>query len=114
MDFSQKQFGHMDIDVRKEDDVYTIKLGGFIDTASSPYLQKKVEDISVETIGNGGFNVVFDLAEVEFVSSAGLRVLLMARKIADRQNGRISLINVKDSIREVLDMTGFSKILDVK
>jgi anti-sigma B factor antagonist len=104
----------MNIVITNEEGVYTIKLGGFVDTASSPYLQKKVEDISSETYEKGGFNVVFDLADVEFVSSAGLRVLLMARKMADRQNGNITLVNVKDSIRDVLNMTGFAKILNIK
>jgi anti-sigma B factor antagonist len=104
----------MDIDITNENGVYTIKLGGFVDTASSPYLQKKVEDIASETYEKGGFDIVFDLGEVEFVSSAGLRVFLLARKIADRQKGNITLINVKDSIRDVLKMTGFAKILNIK
>ncbi|MDR3280494.1 MAG: STAS domain-containing protein, partial [Synergistaceae bacterium] len=67
----------MDINVTHEDDIYMIKLNGFLDTNSSPELQEQVERISSETYEKGGFNIVFDLADVEFVSSAGLRVLLM-------------------------------------
>jgi anti-anti-sigma factor len=54
------------------------------------------------------------MAAVEFISGAGLRAPLMARKTADRQNGSIAVTNVKQSIREVFDMTGFSKILNIK
>jgi anti-anti-sigma factor len=104
----------MNIDIDNESGVYTIKLGGFVDTASSPFLQKKVEDIASSTYEKGGFNIVFDLDAVEFVSSAGLRVFLLARKIADKQKGNITLINVRESIRDVLKMTGFAKILNIK
>jgi len=104
----------LDINVTHEDDIYMIKLNGFLDTNSSPELQERVEGISSETYEKGGFNVVFDLADVEFVSSAGLRVLLLTKKIADRQKGKLAVINVKDSIKEVLDMTGFSKVLNVR
>jgi anti-sigma B factor antagonist len=91
-----------------------IKLDGFLDTASSPELQEKVEGISSETYDKGGFNIVFDLADVGFVSSAGLRVLLLAKKLTDRQKGKMAVINAQQSIREVFDMTGFSKILNLK
>ena len=103
----------MNINMTHENDCYMIKLDGFLDTASSPDLQKKVEDISSETFGKGGFNIVFDLADVGFVSSAGLRVLLLTKKLTDRQNGKMAVINVQQSIREVFDMTGFSKILNL-
>ena len=104
----------MKIDITHENDIYMIKLSGFLDTASSPELQEKIEAISSETYDKGGFNLVFDLEEVEFVSSAGLRVMLLTRKLADRQKGKMAVINVRQSIREVFDMTGFSKILNLK
>ena len=104
----------MDINMTHENDYYMIKLDGYLDTASSPELQKKVEDISTETFEKGGFNIVFDLANVGFVSSAGLRVLLLTKKLTDRQNGKMAVINVQQSIREVFDMTGFSTILNLK
>jgi len=104
----------LDINMTHENDYYMIKLDGYLDTASSPELQKKVEDISTETFEKGGFNIVFDLANVGFVSSAGLRVLLLTKKLTDRQNGKMAVINVQQSIREVFDMTGFSTILNLK
>ena len=103
----------MDIDITHDNDCYVIKLGGFFDTPSSPELQQKVEDIASETYGKGELNVVFDMADVEFLSSAGLRVLLMAKKFTDKQNGKMAIVNVRQSIREIFDMTGFSKILNL-
>jgi anti-sigma B factor antagonist len=90
------------------------KLAGMIDSSAAPDFQAAVESAGSEAYDKGGFNAVFDLAGVEFISSAGLRVLLMARKTADRQNGTIAVTNVKQSIREVFDMTGFSKMLNIK
>ncbi|MCL2009888.1 MAG: STAS domain-containing protein [Synergistaceae bacterium] len=105
----------MDIDVTQEDNCYTIKLGGFFDTDSSPALQQKVEDIMSETYEKKDeFSVVFDLNAVEFVSSAGLRVLLMAKKMTDRQKGKMSVVTDRQPIREVFNMTGFSKILNLQ
>ena len=104
----------MNIDMTHENDCYLLKLDGFLDTASSPELQKKVEDMSSKAYDKSGFDVVFDFEGVGFVSSAGLRVLLLAKKLTDKQNGKIAVINVQQPIREVFDMTGFSKILNLK
>lgn len=104
----------MEINITHEDDVYYVKLKGMLDIASSPALQEHVEAISSETYEKGGFNMVFDLSDVEYVSSAGIRVFLMARKTADRQKGKIAVINVGKAIYDVFDMTGFAKILNVK
>ena len=104
----------MDINVTRDNDCCMIKLGGFFDTPSSPELQRKVEDIASETFGKGGLNFVFDLEDVEFLSSAGLRVLLLAKKLTDKQNGKMAVINVRQSIREIFNMTGFSKIFNLR
>jgi anti-sigma B factor antagonist len=104
----------LEINITHEDDVYYVKLKGMLDTVSAPEIQERVEDISSETYEKGGFNMVFDLADVEYVSSAGIRVFLLARKTADRQKGKIAVINVGKSIYDVFDMTGFVKILNVK
>jgi anti-sigma B factor antagonist len=104
----------MDINVTNENGQYIFKLAGMIDSTAAPYFQDAVTKAADETYEKGGFNAVFDMADVAFISSAGLRVLLMARKMADRQNGTIAVTNVKRSIREVFDMTGFSKMLNIK
>ena len=104
----------MDINITNNNGQYIFKLAGMIDSTAAPDFQAAVERAAGETYEKGGFNAVFDMADVEFISSAGLRVLLMARKTADRQNGTIAVTNVKQSIREVFDMTGFSKMLNIR
>jgi anti-anti-sigma factor len=99
---------------REDDGSVVLKLYGFLDTTTSPALQARIEELSAEAIGSGGLNLVIDLEDVEFVSSAGLRVLLLATKIAKRQSGSVIVANVKDSIKEILDMTGFTSILNIR
>ena len=62
---------------------------------------------------NGVKSLVFDFKEVEYLSSAGLRVLLVAQKIMSKQ-GKMSLRNVNKSVMEVFEITGFSNILDIE
>jgi anti-anti-sigma factor len=102
------------MNVTKADGKYLVKLSGYLDTNSAPDFQTRVEELSIEALDAGGLNLDIDMEEVAFVSSAGLRVLLLATKIAKRQKGSVVVRNVKDSIKEVLDMTGFSSILDVR
>jgi anti-sigma B factor antagonist len=58
--------------------------------------------------------VILDLAKVDYISSAGLRVLLSAHKRAQACGGSQTLINVTSDVREVLNMTGFSDVLNLK
>ena len=62
---------------------------------------------------NGVKSLVLDLKDVEYLSSAGLRVLLVAHKVMAKQ-GKMSLRNVNKSVMEVFDITGFSNILDIE
>jgi anti-anti-sigma factor len=98
----------------KEDGRIRLKLSGFLDTTSAGDVQKRIEALSEEAPDNGGLNLEIDLDEVEFVSSAGLRVLFLATKTAKRQQGTVIVTHVSDSIQEVLDMTGFTTILDIR
>jgi len=104
----------MDMNVTKENGQILIKLSGYLDTTAAPELQKCVEDLSAETYGAEGPHLVFDVHELEFISSSGLRVLLIASKMAVRLGGSMELRNVKESIKEILDMTGFSAIFKLK
>lgn len=61
----------------------------------------------------GGLAVILDCQALEYVSSAGLRVILMAAKRATQTQGRLLLCQLQDNVREVLEISGFLKILDV-
>lgn len=85
-----------------------IELEGRLDTISAPQLEaelkKSVTGISV---------LVFDFEKLEYLSSAGLRVLLSAQKVMNRQ-GEMKIRNVNDTIMDIFEVTGFSEILTIE
>ncbi len=85
-----------------------LSLAGRLDTTTAPELETTVK-------GNiaGVESLVFDFAKLEYISSAGLRVLLSAQKIMNKQ-GAMAVTNVCDEIQEIFEVTGFSDILTIK
>ena len=86
----------------------TLALEGRLDTTTAPQLEAELQD-SIE----GVTDLVMDFEKLEYISSAGLRVLLAAQKIMNKQ-GEMKLIHVCDDIKEVFDITGFADILTVE
>ena len=97
----------MDIIKNASEKTLNIALVGRLDTITAPDLDKELKDSlpGVETLA-------FDFSKLEYISSAGLRVLLSAQKVMNKQ-GSMTLTNVNDSILEVFEMTGFSDILTI-
>jgi anti-anti-sigma factor len=58
--------------------------------------------------------VVIDFLNVAYISSAGLRALLIGQKTAASKGGSMKLVNIADTVKTVLDMSGFSNILDIE
>ena len=86
----------------------TIILSGRLDTTTAPGLETELkQNIS------GVEELVLDFAALEYLSSAGLRVLLAAQKVMNRQ-GSMVLRNVNDTIMEIFEVTGFSDILNIQ
>lgn len=85
----------------------TIKIVGRLDTVTSPKLEEEIES----SIG-GVSKLVLDFAELEYISSAGLRVLLKTQKAIVKQ-GEMIIINASETIREVFELTGFIDILTI-
>ncbi len=83
----------------------TMAIEGRVDTTTAPELDNQLKD-SIE----GVTDLILDFTKVEYVSSAGLRVLLSAQKTMNKQ-GQMKLIGVSDDIKEIFDITGFSEIL---
>lgn len=83
----------------------TIAIIGRLDTVTAPKLEEEVM-ASVKGIST----LVLDLAQLEYVSSAGLRVLLKAQKLMNKQ-GEMLIVNASDTIKEVFELTGFIDIL---
>ena len=81
---------------------------GEINSFTAPELEEVIDNDL-----NGVKSLVLDLKDVEYLSSAGLRVLLVAHKVMAKQ-GKMSLRNINKSVMEVFDITGFSNILDIE
>lgn len=78
-----------------------------LDTNNSP----EVEETITEKIQDGEEKVVFDLGRTDYVSSAGLRVILVTAKLLKLKNGKMALCNANDQILEVLEISGFHSIV---
>ena len=83
-------------------------LEGRLDTTTAPELESEVK-----TSLDGVSKLTFDLKDLEYVSSAGLRVLLSAQKIMNAQ-GEMKIRNVNETVMEIFEVTGFSDILDIE
>ena len=92
----------------RRDDALTVKLEGRLDTTTAPELEGALRDELSEVKA-----LVFDLSGLEYISSAGLRVLLSTQKTMNRQ-GSMKLIGVKETIMEIFSITGFCDILTIE
>ena len=85
-----------------------IVLEGLLDTQTAP----KLEEVITEKLGSVD-EVNFDFADLEYLTSAGLRVLLTAQQEMEDKDGKMTLTNVNDEIMEVFEMTGFTDVLTI-
>ena len=97
----------MTINTKQEGSNMTIALEGRLDTLTAPDLEAVIKEQL-----HGVTDLVFDLKEIAYVSSAGLRVLLAAQKIMNRQ-GSMKVTNVNRSVMEIFEITGFSEVLTI-
>ena len=86
----------------------TIALEGRLDTTTAPELEKELKESL-----DGVTELVMDFSKLDYISSAGLRVLLSAHKTMMKQSG-MKVTNVNEMVKEVFDVTGFSDILDIE
>lgn len=86
----------------------TVVLEGRLDTTTSPELEKSLRE-SLE----GVEELVLDLGKLEYISSAGLRVLLSAQKLMMKQ-GSMKVTNVNETVMEIFEVTGFVDILTIE
>ena len=98
----------MNIEMKRNAEVTTIEITGRLDTTTAPVLDKTInEDIE------GTKDLILDMKGLEYISSAGLRVLLSAQKKM-MKIGSLKVVNVCESVMEVLEMTGFADILVIE
>lgn len=97
----------MEFEKIKEGDKLTYKIRGRLDTSTAPEL---AADLSLD----GVKELIFDMLEVDYVFSAGLRVFLQAQKTINSNGGTMKLINVQPSVKEVFNIVGFTGIMDIE
>lgn len=95
-----------DVDNRK----LVISLSGRLDTITSPQLEEEINRYSLDETET----VILNVKELEYISSAGLRLVLMLHKKMAKQGGQLKLINVNDMVMEIFDMIGMSDFLDIE
>ncbi len=98
----------MNIEKKLEGQTLAIALEGRLDTTTSPDL----EEVLASSL-DGVTALVFDFGKLDYLSSAGLRVLLSAQKRMNKQ-GSMKLVHVNDAVKEVFDITGFADFLTVE
>ena len=98
----------MEIETTRNDSELTVALSGRLDTLTSPDLEEMLDE-ELE----GMERLIFDLGELEYISSAGLRVLLGAYKMMEEYNGML-IRNVTEPVMDVFEVTGFSDVLDIE
>ena len=98
----------MPINYKIEAEKLTVSPEGRLDTMTSPEFEKELLNLL-----GGVSNLVLDMSKVEYVSSAGLRVILKAQKVMFNQ-GEMKLVGVNENVMEVFEITGFSNILKIE
>lgn len=98
----------MEIIKKLENNSLTLSLVGELNTVSAPELEKVIKDELA-----GVKNLVLDLAKLDYLSSAGLRVVLMAQKVMNKQ-GSLVVKHVNSQIMDIFDMTGFTTVLTIE
>ena len=96
----------MTINVERDFELVTLEITGRLDTTTAPNLESVVNELSEDTK-----ELVFDMSEVEYISSAGIRVLLGAYKKMNSNCGIMRIERANDMVSEVFEMTGLSEML---
>jgi anti-sigma B factor antagonist len=96
------------ISVTNDGTEYTFFLEGKLDTITSPNLDSKINEVI-----NGATKITMDLAKLEYISSAGLRVLLGALQ-AMEDKGEMVVCNLTAPVREIFELTGFANLFNIK
>ena len=98
----------MTINRKENNGAYIYEIEGRIDTLTAPELESDIKGVA-----DKAESLLLDFAKVEYISSAGLRVLLFAHKTMAKKGG-LKVVNVGEDIMEIFDVTGFSDILSIE
>ena len=99
----------MEITTRDVNDVKVVQIEGELDTGSSPDAQNQLDQLR----GQGVKKILLDLTNLDFISSAGLRVLLATAQELKENGGDLRVCSLNREVKEVFDISGFSTLLMV-
>ena len=99
----------MEVKILDQNNEKVAVIAGRVDTVTSSDLEN-----AVSQVWNAPVTLVFDCAQMEYISSSGLRVVLKAHKQVTAAGGKFILRNVNSDVRSVMDLTGFSRILTIE
>jgi anti-sigma B factor antagonist len=99
----------MDITELKQGNISTFKIQGRLDSNTSQTFEKRLLD----AISEGIKYVIIDFKDLDYISSAGLRVILKATKTLKREDGKIMLCSMQDYVKEVFEIAGFDSFLPI-
>ena len=98
----------MEISTRTSNDIHIVGISGSLDSGSSPEAQKALTSVLA-----GAKKVALDFSQLDYISSAGLRVLLGVAKQLRASGGKLAMFGLNQSVREVFEISGFASILPV-
>ncbi|MBR6072089.1 MAG: STAS domain-containing protein [Acholeplasmatales bacterium] len=99
----------MDVNVELIENKLYVRVAGRLDTNTAPELEG-----SIKNSLDGVKELNLDLKDLDYISSAGLRIILMFHKQMTSNNGKLFVLSPKDEVMEVFDMTGFSTFLNIR
>ena len=99
----------MEVQVEEKGDVVVVRLQGRLDAASSPQLEKKIYSI----IESGYFKIILNFSGVDYLSSAGMRLMLSVSKKLKHLAGKVVACSLNDEIMDIIKMAGFQNVLEI-
>jgi len=99
----------MEIIEESHSGINIFKLNGRLDSNTSQGFEKKI----FQAIDDGSKNMIIDFKDLEYISSAGLRVILKATKALKREEGKMMLCDMQDYVKEVFEIAGFDSFLPI-
>ena len=99
----------MEITENRSGEVTILGIKGRLDTTNYSVLEKKLMSL----IDEGQIKILIDLSGMDYVSSSGLRILLMALKRITVAKGKFAMCNLQENIKEIFEISGFTNIFDI-
>jgi anti-anti-sigma factor len=99
----------MDVETRSENGATILAVGGRLDAVTAPELEGKINEL----MNSGPTAIVMSLSKLEYISSAGLRVILAAAKKLKAKQAKFLIAGLQDAVKQVFEISGFYSILSI-